>query len=89
MLANQVMNSLPQNQTTNGCDPGVWIQYNYLALETAKFICKAVISETSYLPGLVLYFCNLALTSSYVRNAIYPGCVTAKKFQFLKIEPQG
>ena len=36
----------------------------------------------SYLPGLLVYMPSRTLTSSYVRKATYPGCVTASTFQF-------
>lgn len=36
----------------------------------------------TYVPALLMYLCNLAFTSSYVRKATYPGCVTAKICQF-------
>lgn len=42
----------------------------------------AEFKKRAYLPGLLLYFESLALTSSYVRKATYPGCVTASTFQF-------
>jgi len=41
------------------------------------------------LPGRVINFSRRALTSSYVKNATYPGCVTANIFQFLNKVGQG
>ena len=39
-------------------------------------------NKKAYLPGLLIYSVKVSFTSSYVKNAKYPGWVTASKFQF-------